>query len=61
MQLNFNGSNIFGTMEIRLSHWGLIMAPVQEPNSDNFREIFSIFYSDCMLSVLIRIASMKWF
>ena len=42
--INLNGSNIFGIMEIRgmcsLSHWGLIMAPVQEANSDNLGESF---------------------
>ena len=56
---NLNGSNIFGTMEIcsdmgSSSHWGLIMAPVQEANSDNLGKSFNFLHNDCMLSVLIR-------
>ena len=41
------------------SHWGLIMAPVQEANSDNLGKSFDFLHNDCMLSVLIRIASMS--
>ena len=56
IQSNLNGSNIFGTMEIRSnmgssSHWGLIMAPVQEANSDNLGKCFSFstqwLYVEC--------------
>ena len=60
IQSNLNGLNNFGIMEKFIrdmgssSHWGLIMAPVQEANSDNL-------HSDCMLSVLIRIASVRQF
>ena len=44
------------------SIWGLIMAPGQEGNDDNFGKSFLIFYTkNCMLSVLIRIASMRRF
>ena len=44
------------------NHWGLIMAPVQEANSDNLGIFFFDFlHKDCMLSVLIRIASMTRF
>ena len=32
------------------------MAPVQEANSDNLGKSFDFLHSDCMLSVLIRIA-----
>ena len=35
------------------------MAPVQEANSDNLGIFFYFLYSDCMLSLLIRIASMS--
>ena len=41
------------------SHWGLIMAPVHEANSDNL--VFDFLHSDCMLSVFIRIALMRGF
>ena len=42
---NFNGSNIFVTMEIclrlgSLSHLGLIMAPGQKANGDNLGKSF---------------------
>ena len=40
LQSNLNGSNIFGTIKIRSSHWGLIMAPIQETNSDNLGNFF---------------------
>ena len=44
------------------SDWGLIMAPDQEANSDNLGKSFLHFlHSDCMLCVLIRIASKRWF
>ena len=36
------------------------MAPVQEANSDNLL-CFDFLHSDCMLSVLIRIVSMRQF
>ena len=41
------------------SHRRLIMAPVQEANSDNLGKFFDFLHSDCMLSVLIGIASMR--
>ena len=41
------------------SPWGLIMASVQEANSDNLGKSF--LHSVCMLSVLIRIASTRRF
>ena len=44
-----------------LTHWGLIMAPGQEANSDNLRKSFWFSTNDPMLSVLIRIAWMKQF
>ena len=34
------------------------MAPVQEANSDDLGNLFDFLQNDCMLSVLIRIASM---
>ena len=38
------------------------MAPVQEANSDNLGYFFFDFlHNDCMLNVLIRIASMRRF
>ena len=44
VQSNFNGSNIFGTMDIRSSsHWGLIIAPGQEANGI-IKGVFLIFY-----------------
>ena len=43
-QSNFNGSNIFGTIEKNFwdmgSHWGLIMASVQEAKSENLGILF---------------------
>ena len=36
------------------------MAPVQEANSDDLGK-FDFLHNDCMLSVLIRIASMRQF
>ena len=33
------------------------MAPVQEANSNNLGKSFYFLHNDCMLSVLIRIAS----
>ena len=37
------------------------MAPVQEANSDSLGKSSDVLHSDCMLSVLIRIASMRRF
>ena len=39
------------------------MAPVQEANSDNLGKgnLFDFLHSDCMLNVLIRIASKRRF
>ena len=37
------------------------MAPVQEANSDYLGSRFDFQHNDCMLSVLIRIASMRRF
>ena len=61
-QSNFNGSNIFGTVETcsrhtSSSHRGLIMVQGQEVYGDNFGKIFWIFYKMLVcLCVLIRIA-----
>ena len=41
------------------SHWGLIMAPVQEANSDNLGEIFSIFYTTIVCWVY-SLESPRW-
>ena len=41
------------------SHWELIMVPGQEANSDNLGKSFQFLHNNCMLSVLIRIASMR--
>ena len=65
IQSNFNGSNIFGTIKnVRdigsSSHWGLTMVPGQEANSDNLGILFYFRHNNCMLSVLIRIASMRY-
>ena len=35
------------------------MASVQEANSDNLGNLFDFLLNNCMLSVLIRIASMR--
>ena len=43
------------------SHWGLIMVPGQEANSDNFGVFFYFLHNNCMLSALIRIASIGRF
>ena len=37
------------------------MALVQEANSDDLGNHFDFLHNDCMLSVLIRIASMRRF
>ena len=37
------------------------MAPGQEANNDNLGNIFDFLHKKCMLSVLIRIASMRQF
>ena len=37
------------------------MAPVQEANSDNLGKYFDFLHNDCMLNILIRIASMRRF
>ena len=37
------------------------MAPVQEANCDNQGNLFDFLHNDCMLCVLIRIASMRQF
>ena len=37
------------------------MAPVQDANSDNLGNLFDFLHNNCMLSVLIRIASMRRF
>ena len=37
------------------------MAPGQEANDDNFKNIFDLLHNISMLSVLIRIASMRRF
>ena len=37
------------------------MAPGQEANSENLGEFFDFLHNNCMLSVLIRIASMRLF
>ena len=37
------------------------MAPGQEANSDNLGNLFDFLHNNCMLCVLIRIASMKRF
>ena len=37
------------------------MAPGQEADSDNLGNLFDFLHSNCMLSVLIRIASMRQF
>ena len=44
------------------SHCGLIMVPSQEANGDNLGVFFFDFlHNNCMLNVLIRIASMRRF
>ena len=47
------------------SHLGLIMVPGQEANNNNLGIFFYYYYyflhNNCMLSVLIRIASMRQF
>ena len=44
------------------SHLGLIMVPSQEANGDNLGIFFFDFlHNNCMLSVLIRIASLRQF
>ena len=43
------------------SYWELIMVPGQEANSDNLGIFLDFLHNDCMLSVLIRIASMMRF
>ena len=35
------------------------MAPVEEANSDNLGKSLDFLHNDCMLCVLIRIASMR--
>ena len=35
------------------------MAPGQEASSDNLGNLFDFLHNNCMLSVLIRIASMR--
>ena len=63
---NFNGLNIFETTEMcssmgSLSNWGLIIAPGQEANGDNLSmSLWSSTKTD-MLSVLMRVASIRWF
>ena len=37
------------------------MAQGQESNYDELRNFFDLLYNNCMLSVLIRIASMRRF
>ena len=37
------------------SHWGLIMVPGQEANSNNLGIYLNFLHNNCMLSVLIRI------
>ena len=37
------------------------MVPSQEVNDDNLGIFFDFLYNNCMLSVLIRIASMRQF
>ena len=37
------------------------MAPVQEANSDKLGGLFDFLHNDCMLSVHIRIASLRRF
>ena len=37
------------------------MAPVQEANCGNLGNLFDFLHNDCMLSVLIRIASVRQF
>ena len=41
------------------NHCGLIMASGQEANSDNLGNLFDFLQNNCMLRVLIRIASMS--
>ena len=43
------------------SHSGLIMAPDQEANGDNFGNLFNLLYINGMLSALIRIALTRQF
>ena len=44
------------------SHWGLIVVPSQEASGDNLGIFFFDFLqNNCMLSLLIRIASMRRF
>ena len=37
------------------------MAPGQEANGDNLGNLFNVLYNNCMLSVLIKITSMRQF
>ena len=37
------------------------MVPCQEANGDNLGIVFDFLHNNCMLSVLIRIASMRQF
>ena len=37
------------------------MAPGKDANSDNLGNLFDFLHNNCMLSVLIRIASMRRF
>ena len=64
-QSNLNNWNFFGTTDIfrgtsSSSHWGLIVAPGQEANGDNSRNIFDLLDNNDMFSVLIRIALMTY-
>ena len=63
IQLNFNGSNMFGTIETvrdtgSSSHWELIMVPGQEANSDNLR----VFFIFCTITVYLvySLESPRW-
>ena len=63
---NFDGSNIFGTIENCSRHgWfeslRVIMVPSLEANGDNLGIFFDFLHNNCMLSVLIKIASMRQF
>ena len=66
LQSNFNGSNIFGTIEYCSRHgyfepMRLIMVPGQEVNGDNLGFFSDFLHNNCMLNALIRIASMMRF
>ena len=66
VQLNFDGSNIFGTIENCPRHGWFEPLRVnyganQEANGDNIGIFFDFLHNNCLLSVLIRFTSMRRF